>query len=122
MHAQWTSGLSDTHWIIDCYYTNAYFSDCFLAQDKQTVFGTSKVSLAAELVVVVGMSFTMLLAHVLLGNLIIAVFKYVRLIFYLRERKNTERGISSFKETCCRPWYTFRDFDPYPIRLFWGFV
>ena len=44
---------------------------------KNTVFGTAKVPLASEIIVVLGMSFTVLLANVLLVNLLIAVFSGV---------------------------------------------
>ena len=45
--------------------------------EKNTVFGTAKVPLASEILVLLGMSFTVLLANVLLVNLLIAVFSGV---------------------------------------------
>ena len=51
-----------------------------LVSNNQTVFGTKKVSLASEMIVIVGMSFTVLFANVLLVNILIAVFGYVIMV------------------------------------------
>ena len=49
------------------------------------MFGTSKIPRESEVAVIIGMSFTVLVANILLVNLLIAVFRYVT---YLLEVSN----------------------------------
>ena len=83
---------------------------------KQTVFGTAKVPLASELIVIFGMSFTVLLANVLLINLLIAVFSSV-----YEEVKEDSEAIWRYETQNLHREYQNKPIFPAPFSIFHNF-